>query len=70
MLVWILIIGVVISAFSTALIFLFWMVKDLKSSINKYCVSLDAYHDCNDYIICDEGHPEKPFKCTECGKRY
>jgi hypothetical protein len=28
------------------------------------------YHDCDDYLIYDEGHPEKPFKCTKCNKKY
>ncbi len=26
--------------------------------------------DCDKFLVCDEGHPEKPFKCTKCGKRY
>lgn len=30
----------------------------------------DTYHDCDDHLVFDKGHPERPFKCTICNKRY
>lgn len=70
MIVWSVIIGALLALIFTAIVFLFWMVKDLKSAIETYCISMENYHDCDDFLICDEGHPEKPFKCNQCGKRY
>ena len=40
------------------------------AALNQIEVEEMAYHDCEDYLEFEEGHPDYAFKCTKCKKRY
>lgn len=68
MIFWSVIIGILIGFSITALVILIWIIVESRSSQETYVMSME--HNCDDFLICDEGNPEKPFKCTKCKKRF
>lgn len=70
MLVYTIIIGGLIGIIAFLLIVLFWMMK-FRCNPNNYLISIDdEMHQCEDFLIYDEGQPEKVWKCTKCKTRY
>lgn len=73
MLVYLVLIGIFVGFTISILIMIKWFFNDYavySHSMRDKSNDSNEFHDCDDYIICDEGHPEKPFKCTFCEKRY
>ncbi|OIQ16564.1 MAG: hypothetical protein BM557_09630 [Flavobacterium sp. MedPE-SWcel] len=51
------------------LVVVIWFVKVVvrnELAIKKATV----VHDCNKFLVCDEKHPDFPFKCQVCAERY
>ncbi|MFT5760906.1 MAG: hypothetical protein ACI8WA_000007 [Polaribacter sp.] len=70
MLAYLVLIGIFVGFTVSILIMIKWFFRDYAIYQNSMKHKSNDLHDCDDYIICDEGHPEKPFKCKFCGKRY
>jgi hypothetical protein len=70
MLVYLVLIGIFVGFTVSILIMIKWFLSDCGVYSHSMRDKTKDLHDCDDYIICDEGHPEKPFKCKFCGKRY
>lgn len=65
---WEIVLIVVVVLVAMALVVIGYLIGIVDAT---YRIELEnTYHDCDDYLMFDEGNPDHTFVCKKCKKRY